>query len=112
MTTIHCSSCDVDVPAAGFAGHLVRHDGRGTAPVEAVLYGLGWPRPWVRWRGRQRIARGLCPACSSSPPQPQCPICRGWHDYGPRLDGATRARWLALWRDWTAPRPRAPRGIS
>ena len=61
------------------------------------LYGLPWPRWWVRLRGRARLRAGFCPACYSSPPLPDCPICRGTYDYGAAAPDWVVANWRDRW---------------
>ena len=50
-------------------------------------------------RGWNRLRRGYCPECNSSPPWPDCPICQGSYDYGPQISRAQRQqlhkRWVA-----------------
>jgi hypothetical protein len=65
------------------------------API--ALYGLTWPRWWVRVRGLWWLRSGFCPACYSSPPVQHCPVCAGWPDYGPKLGPALRALWRRRW---------------
>lgn len=55
-------------------------------------------RDWlIYWRGRNRLRSGYCPECYSSPPDPDCPICDGWHRYGPGLPEYRRTQWRRLW---------------
>ena len=50
---------------------------------------------WLRhpWR-MLNLAQGYCPVCSSSPPDPDCPVCHGSYEYGPKLTPEMRAEWL------------------
>lgn len=53
-------------------------------------------RAWATaHRLRMLLTYGWCPSCNSSPPLPECPVCRGSRQYGPRLHGLDRATWAA-----------------
>jgi hypothetical protein len=62
--------------------------------VNALRRLVGW------WR----LLNRYCPACNSSPPRPDCPVCRGSYDYGSHPSGLggpltdqERATWRARW---------------
>ena len=64
---------------------------------DIAVYGLTWPLWWVRWRGFRWLRSGFCPACYSSPPLLDCPVCEGWAEYGPGLAGWRREVWRDRW---------------
>lgn len=65
------------------------------------LYGVRWPRWYVRWRGLRWLERGYCPCCYSSPPVPRCPVCHGNHKYGQRLTPQRSLEWRRRWQRLT-----------
>jgi len=51
------------------------------------------------WWGRYRLYWLTCPACNSSPPQPECFVCNGSRKYGPRLTSTRKQLWLNRWNE-------------
>lgn len=56
------------------------------------------------WAGRYRLAWRYCPACNSSPPRPECPVCQGSYEYGTHASGlggpltdTMKRLWLDRW---------------
>lgn len=91
-----CPDCGQGVPEGLLIYHLRSHR-TNPLPLREVLYGLPWPRWWVRRRGWTRIRRHVCPCCYSSPPKPECPVCRGNQQYGPHLSETAERRWRTTW---------------
>lgn len=50
-----------------------------------------------RLRGWWRLRHGYCPLCYSSPPPPDCPVCRGSREYGPLIGAKQRNILTARW---------------
>jgi len=57
-------------------------------------------RKWF-WRvqGWFRLAQGYCPVCSSSPPKPDCWVCQGSYEYGPKMTPGLLATWRQRFDD-------------
>jgi hypothetical protein len=90
-----CHQCAEPVAATLMRAHQRIH-----APAvsrDTAMHGVTGPAWWVRWRGWRRITRGLCPVCCSSPPRPDCPVCRGTFAYGPRIPAEVVTRWRIAW---------------
>lgn len=56
---------------------------------------------WLRhpWRMFD-LSQGFCPICTSAPPEPMCPVCKGTYAYGRHSNSQTREVWLGLFHAW------------
>lgn len=53
---------------------------------------------WLTYRiGLRMLKRGWCPKCASSPPDLDCPVCFGNHQYSYRISEQDRAMWGLRW---------------
>jgi hypothetical protein len=84
--------------------HRARVEHPELCTTSDALYGLRWPRWYVRARGLHWLRHGgWCPSCYSSPPLPCCPICHGSYLYGPNLPETLRSQWRTAWLERTHP---------